>query len=138
MPTRRPRATSGDGNGPRGGRGICDLEDSFTASPYCERAGSPANHGPVTVSARLRRRIEHDFPGAADEVELLLEAVESGNQEPARVLAAVVFIACGDVARLTQAISMSQQDWRDVLVGGGLADADWASVLDARLGPLVS
>jgi hypothetical protein len=31
---------------------------------------------------------------------------------------------------------LSQQDWRDVLVWDGLADADWPSVLDARLGPL--
>jgi hypothetical protein len=52
------------------------------------------------------------------------------------VLAAVVFIVCGDVARLRQAIALSQQDWRDVLVGGGVANADWPSVLDARLGPL--
>jgi hypothetical protein len=90
----------------------------------------------VSVSARLRLQIESDFPANSDDVERLLAAVESGNQDRERVLAAVVSIARGDVARLRQAIATSQQDWRDVLVGGGLAEADWPSVLDARLGPL--
>ena len=89
------------------------------------------------MSVRLRQQIESDFPGGSAGVEQLLAVVESGNQDRERVVAAVVFIACGDVARLRQAIALSQEDWRDVLVAGGLADADWPSVLDARLGPLV-
>lgn len=90
------------------------------------------------TSARLRRQIEKDFPGTPDEVERLLETAQSGNQNRERVVAAIVSIASGDVARLRQAIRLSHRDWRDVLVGGGLADADWSSVLDARLGPLAS
>ena len=94
------------------------------------------DRGAVSASARLRRHIERYFPGGSDEVEQLLGAVESGNQDRERVLAAVVLIARGDIAGLRHAIAESQQDWRDVLVADGLADADWPSVLDARLGPL--
>lgn len=89
------------------------------------------------MTARLRRQIEHDFPspGSADSVASLLEGAVSGNQDHERVLAAVVFIAAGDIDRLRSAIELSQRDWRDVLVGGGLANGDWPTVLDDRLGP---
>jgi hypothetical protein len=87
------------------------------------------------VTPRLRAKIEHDFGDSADEVERLIDAVECGAQDCERVLAAVVFVAAGDIARLRAAVDLSRQDWRDVLVGGGLGDGNWPSVLDARLGP---
>jgi hypothetical protein len=59
----------------------------------------------------------------------------SGNQDRERVLAAVVFIAEGDIDRLRRAIGESQRDWRDVLVAGGLANGDWPTILDIELGP---
>ena len=87
------------------------------------------------MTPRLRRQIDSDFPDAGDEIERLLAAARSDNQDRERVLAAIVFIADGDVARLGQAIALSQLDWRDLLVNGGLANADWPQVLDARLSP---
>jgi predicted type IV restriction endonuclease len=106
------------------------------SAQICRYAFACGTVWPVSVSSRLRRQIERDFPGGSDEVGRLLAAVESGKQDRERILAAVVFIARGDIARLRQAIALSKEDWRDVLVAGGLADADWPSVLDARLGPL--
>jgi hypothetical protein len=35
------------------------------------------------------------------------------------------------------AFRTAEQDWRDLLVGAGLANGDWPAVLDARLGPAV-
>jgi len=89
------------------------------------------------VSDRLRRQVERDFPGGSDEVERRLTTVESSPSPHGRerLQAAVVFLAAGDVAKLRDAIALSQLDWRDVLVAAGLADENWRSVLDARLGP---
>lgn len=92
--------------------------------------------GNVNVSRRLRRQISHDFPGFEDEVERQLGLAESGGQDRERVLAAIVFTASGDLERLENAVELSHQDWRDVLLGSGLAGEDWPAVLDARLGPI--
>jgi hypothetical protein len=87
----------------------------------------------VVVTARLRRRIEQDFPNSADEVEAWLAGVECGGQDSERVMAAVVFAADGDITRLRDGVELSKVDWRDALVVGGLADDDWPSVLDVGL-----
>jgi hypothetical protein len=34
-------------------------------------------------------------------------------------------------------VSEAEQDWRDLLVGAGLANDDWLTVLHVRLGPAV-
>lgn len=81
------------------------------------------------MSRRLRRQINHDFPGFEDEVERLLALADSGNQDRERVLAAIVFTASGDLERLEHAVELSHQDWRDVLLG---------SRLRARTGQLCS
>jgi len=85
------------------------------------------------VSDRLRRRIEHDFPapGSATSVAAMVAAVS----ESERVQAAVVFCARGHLGRLRDACQLASSDWRDVLVGAGLADEDWRSRLDTELGP---
>jgi hypothetical protein len=64
----------------------------------------------------------------------LLELVESGTQDRERVLAAVVFGAGADEDVLLRLIELSRVDWRDVLVSGGLANADWPGRLDRSLG----
>jgi hypothetical protein len=86
-----------------------------------------------TVSDRLRRRIERDFPepGSARAVIDMVGAVN----ESERVQAAVVVWASGDLARLRDARDLAERDWRDVLMRAGLADEDWPSRLDAELGP---
>jgi len=47
----------------------------------------------------------------------------------------VVFCGRGDPGRLRDACELAKLDWRDVLVGAGLADEDWPSRLDTELGP---
>jgi hypothetical protein len=85
------------------------------------------------VSDRLRRRIEHDFPAhgsAAPVAEMVASASESE-----RVQAAVVICARGQLGRLRDACELAKQDWRDVLVGAGLADKDSRSRLEPNSGP---
>lgn len=53
-----------------------------------------------------------------------------------RVQAAIVVWARGDLSRLRSSLELARSDWRDVLVRGDLADADWPTKLDAELGPL--
>lgn len=81
---------------------------------------------------RLRSRVARDFraTGAAGEVVRLLEA--AGLTE--RIQAAIVFAARGDVREIERAVRLAAIDWRDVLVNGGLADGNWAAVLDRELG----
>ena len=85
----------------------------------------------ATVSGRLRRRIERDFPepGSAPEVLELVETVADTE----RVQAAIVLWAKGDIARLYDAAELALADWRDVLVRASLADEDWPARLDVEL-----
>jgi hypothetical protein len=87
-----------------------------------------------TVSNRLRRRIESDFrePGSAAEV--ARRVGDAADSE--RIQAAIVIVASGQLGRLTDAIALAQTDWRDVLVGAGLADDDWRQRLDSLLGEM--
>ena len=86
---------------------------------------------------RLRRRIQRDFPaGTAEEVIKRIAALPAGatgNQYPERVQAALVVAASGQWHRFDALLRLLDQDWRDVLVAGGLADADWPARLDAEL-----
>jgi len=86
------------------------------------------------VSARLRTRIERDFPepGSAQEIVRILG--EASDSE--RVQAAIVLSARGEIARLRSSVILTGQDWRDTLVGGGLGGPDWRQRLDIELGPV--
>ncbi len=87
------------------------------------------------ASDRVRRRIERDFPApgsAASVAEMVAAASESE-----RIQAAVVFCGRGQLDRLHDACELARLDWRNVLVGAGLADEDWQSLLDTELGPEV-
>lgn len=86
-----------------------------------------------TVSARLCRRIERDFRDPTA-VATALEVVGALHQ-PERVQAAVVLSARGDLGRLNEARDLADLDWRDLLVGVGLAHRDWPARLDTELGP---
>jgi hypothetical protein len=86
-----------------------------------------------SVSARLRARIDRDFPapGSADEVARLV--AEASDSE--RIHAAIVLWAAGDLGRLLNSVELAAVDWRDVLVRGGLEHDDWRDRLDSELGP---
>jgi RimJ/RimL family protein N-acetyltransferase len=89
-------------------------------------------------SERLIRRVREDFPDEADDIverltNLALPLAEKQSRE--RILAAVVLAAHGDRMSLDWGMRMATRDWRDVLVGGGLANLDWPARLDRELGP---
>jgi len=88
------------------------------------------------ITSRVRRRVRADFGDDADLAMRLLADVESGNQDRERVVAAVLLGARGDLQRLRRVIELSRFDWRDVLVGAGLGNADWARVILEQLGPV--
>ncbi|MEM9892030.1 MAG: hypothetical protein AAF962_14295 [Actinomycetota bacterium] len=51
------------------------------------------------------------------------------------MIAAIVIAAAGDLRQIHEGVALSRLDWRDVLVGGDLADADWEEEMDRLLGP---
>jgi len=85
----------------------------------------------------LRRRIRRDFsPGTAEQVIkriAALPAAVTGKQNPERVQSALVLAAHGQWRRFDAMLRLLDEDWRDVLVAGDLADADWPTGLDAEL-----
>ena len=50
-------------------------------------------------------------------------------------MAAVVFMADGRLDGADAGFRLAEQDRRDLLVAGDVANADWPAVLDVRLGP---
>ncbi|WP_330461556.1 hypothetical protein OIB37_34610 [Streptomyces sp. NBC_00820] len=91
------------------------------------------------ITDRLRARIGRDFPdaGAARGVEGALRKLagelESSLQSPERLLTAALVIAAGDVDKFRSAVRLAREDWRDLLVAGGLANEDWPAVLEEEL-----
>jgi hypothetical protein len=84
------------------------------------------------MTARLRRRVERDFPdpGSAAEVERLVR----GSADTERVQAALVLWANGSIPRLLDIARLAAVDWRDALVRAELAEEGWPDRLDAELG----
>jgi len=90
------------------------------------------------LSPRLKARIGRDYgPGSDAVVSLLTRYVarlpSAELQDPERLQAAPVLVAGGDVDALRRALELGMIDWRDLLVAAGLADGDWAQVLDREL-----
>lgn len=93
------------------------------------------------LTVRVERRIAEDFPGRDGEVvgDLLTELVnhltDRGDREDKeRIAAATLLCGQGRVDRLLDAVQLAKEDWRDVLVGAGLADAGWRERLEADFG----
>jgi hypothetical protein len=84
------------------------------------------------MTARLRRRIDFDFPSPGSSTEVARIVAETSDGE--RVQSAIVLCAAGDLERLRYAVRLAISDWREVLVSGGLADDDWPERLEAELG----
>ncbi|MGH9252216.1 MAG: hypothetical protein ACRD0W_22275 [Acidimicrobiales bacterium] len=86
---------------------------------------------------RLVKRINADFePGSAEKVTRRLRNLPAeafGGQDPERVQAALVLASSGDWDRFVNRLHLLGQDWRDVLVSGELAHADWPAKLDIEL-----
>jgi hypothetical protein len=90
----------------------------------------------MAPTARLATKIADDFGShAGDVIEWLtgLAPEAYGRQDVERVQAAMVLAAAGDWRRFTAMARLLRVDWRDVLVAGGLANADWPERLDQHL-----
>ena len=86
------------------------------------------------VSRRLEARVRRD---SADDVLARLAGlrlVQAEKQSTERILAAVVFLAAGDLDKLAYAVWVAETDWRDVLVASGLGSS-WVARLDEEFGP---
>jgi hypothetical protein len=87
-------------------------------------------------TARLAAKIATDFGSHESDVIGWLSGLAPeayGGQDVERVQAAMVLAAAGDTRRFTAMVRLLRVDWRDVLVAGGLADADWPERLDQHL-----
>ena len=88
------------------------------------------------LTPRIERYVRLHF----DDAELVLAALEdwkiSYEEEPPgeRLTAALVLAADGSLEGIDAAFELAEQDWRDLLVAGGLAREDWPELLDLRLG----
>lgn len=92
------------------------------------------------TSARLTRRVRHDFPpDLADTVIGQLAGVPETlplcGQDAERMQASIVMTAHGDYERFLAALQLARDDWRDALVGSGLGNDDWPERLADALGP---
>lgn len=87
------------------------------------------------VKPRVRRRVERDFGTSASEVMRQLELLKSSDARGTeRVHAAAVLYAEGDWSRFSRAVELARTDWRDLLVGAGIGDDDWESVMEREFG----
>jgi hypothetical protein len=86
------------------------------------------------MTPRLSAKVSHEFPVNHDVVAFALLNAESGDQDRERVLTAILVRSQGELRRLYEAIHLSTVDWRDVLVGTGLENADWPDRLNDILG----
>jgi hypothetical protein len=87
------------------------------------------------VTPRLKNRISRDLPGSAEEVIDRLRQLPPGDSPAGeeRVMAGVVLAAAGRWDVFVYYLRLATEDWRDVLVAGGLANEDWRARLDAEL-----
>lgn len=96
----------------------------------------------MVLTPRVERRITKDFPGRDGQVVegllagLVNHLADRGDTEDReRIAAATLLCGQGRVDRILDAVQLAKEDWRDVLVGAGLADAGWRERLDADFGP---
>jgi hypothetical protein len=91
----------------------------------------------TVVTPRIEHHVRQHFDDPAAVLARLAGWRISYREEPPseRLTAAVVLAADGRRAGVDAALRLAEQDWRDLLVAGGLAHGDWPAVLDSRLGP---
>jgi hypothetical protein len=91
------------------------------------------------VSPLVRKYVAAVFP--ADQASVL-EQLGTLGEPPAeqrwaevreRVQMAALLLSTGDRAQLHTALARGAVDWRDLLMGAGLAGSDWRAVLDRAI-----
>jgi hypothetical protein len=85
----------------------------------------------------MNRYVERHFDAeAAERVRHLLSGWEiPGGQNAERMLGAALLCAGSDEGQLATCMDLAETDFRDLLVGAGLADEDWPRVMDREFGP---
>jgi len=85
---------------------------------------------------RIQRYVSEHFDDPERAVRVLREWRIPYESEPPneRKLAAVVLVAQGHTDRLEDGIRIAAQDWRDLLVAGGVANRGWSRVIDTHFG----
>jgi hypothetical protein len=83
----------------------------------------------MRISKEMKSLIRDVFP--AVEAEPILTAVasleEDDSPESNQVIGAIlILLKEGGPARLDAIVGVAARDWRDLLMGAGLADDDWA------------
>ena len=79
---------------------------------------------------RILERIYADFSGA--DVDTVIQKLVTTRALPMiakdwpRLQMAILEVACGDTARLEDALQLAEIDWRDLLLEAGMAEtAEW-------------
>jgi RHS repeat-associated protein len=83
----------------------------------------------MQVSNEMTSLIRGKFASsAADEIVAAVVTLEEENfdkQDPDRIVGAIVILAHRNIDKLPAIIRSAAFDWRDLLMGAGLADDDW-------------
>lgn len=111
-----------------GRSGECRSGQLVELVPACWHAG--------TNTAAQREDSPGLSAGTAEKVASYLASLDDGAlgwQDSERVQAAIVLASAGKWDRFLSPLRLLRLDWRDVLVAGGLADADWPTRLEAEL-----
>jgi hypothetical protein len=97
----------------------------------------PYTKAPVfdVPTLRLQALVRHRFadPDAALAALRGIPHDEYRGQDPERVQAALVLLSEGSPDRLQEGLALLKKDCRDVLVWGGLGNADWPTRLEEAL-----
>ncbi len=83
----------------------------------------------MQISAEMTSLVRDVFP--AEEAEPILAALtslgEDDSPEPNQVIGAIlILLKKHGPAKLDAIVRLAARDWRDLLMGAGLADDDWA------------
>jgi len=62
-----------------------------------------------------------------------LDEQDFDYQDPDRIVAAILIFAMRNVTNIARTIRSVTVDWRDLLIGAGLADDDWPSRVEELL-----
>lgn len=89
----------------------------------------------VDVSGRIAAAVRSEYEGSADSVLDMLRELDLPGPNSERIAAAILARGRGHDAAVLDACALALTDWRDVLMGTGLENGDWAEVLDSRFGP---
>lgn len=123
-------------------RNVVVVEDIFDEASQTELPAATLESMLTNLSGPLRPlvdRVEADFgptpmKPSNDAAAALVLLAQIHPDDPYRLAAAALLAADGNLQELKTQVQLSHTDWRDLLVNGGLEDADWRTTLQ-RLWP---